>query len=118
METSNLLKFEKPVNEGTTSVIEVTFKDETGANVNPAAATYTLYNLTTNAVINGRTATAVTGSTAVRNIELTPADNAIIDNALQLEEHRLFVTYTYSAAGAKTGSVEIQVVIVNMGKVS
>lgn len=116
METDNLIRFEKPVNEETTAVISVTFKDENGDSVNPSTAKYTLYNLSTGAVINSRSLVDVPGDTAVRLIELAPADNVIVDDALQLEEHRLYVVYTYGAA--KKGSVEIQVVVVNVGQES
>jgi len=118
MEPDNLIRFAAPVNEKTTSVVSVTFKDENGAAVNPATAKYTLFNVATGAVINSRSAVDVPGSTSTRLIELTPADNVIVDTALQLEEHRLYVLYTYSAGGSKTGSVEIQVVVVNMAKES
>jgi len=116
MESDNLKRFENPANEGSTALVQITFKDELGVDANPDTATYTLYNRATGAVINSRTAVSITGSTATRTITLTPADNAIIDTTLQLEEHRIFITFTYG--GGKTGTAEIQIVVVNLAKVS
>lgn len=109
----NLIRLEKPINEKTTAVLSVTFKDENGADVTPTTATYTLYDRSTKAIINGRSATAIGGAGATRTIELAPLDNVIVNPVRQTEEHRLLVEYTYSG-GTKSGSAEIQLVVVNI----
>jgi len=109
----NLIRLEKPINEKTTAVLSVTFKNENGVDVNPDTATYTLYDRSTRQIINGRNGTTIAGSGATRTIELVPADNAIINPVRQTEEHRLLIEYTFGGSG-KAGSSEVQLVIVNL----
>ena len=113
----NLVRPNDPVNEKTSAFYELTFKDEDGANITPSTATYTLYNTATASTIGGLDNVTVPGTGAVRTIEIPPSANVIVDDSLFSEEHRIYVPYTYSG-GAKKGSVEIQVIVVNMGKES
>ncbi len=112
---SNLVRTKKIVNEGKSAFAVVTFKDENGDDIVPSTAKYTLYDYKSDGVINSRTDVDIPGSTATRTIELTDLDNVIVNDALFLEEHRLFVEFTYSG-GAKSGSVEIQFHVANMRK--
>ena len=112
---SNLVRTKKIVNEGKSAFATVVFKDENGDPITPSTAIYTLYDFKSGGVINSRTDVAVPGSGDTRTIELTKLDNVIVDDSLFLEEHRLFVEFTY-AGGTKDGSIEIQFHVANMRK--
>jgi hypothetical protein len=112
---SNLVRTKKIVNEGKSASAVLTFKDENGDEIVPSTAKYTLYDFKSDTVINDRTDVDMPGSTATRTIELTGSDNVIVNDALFLEEHRLYVEFTY-AGGAKSGSVEAQFHVANMRK--
>ena len=114
MENPNLIELEKDVNEASTALISITFKDETGTEVNPASAVYTLYDVASGTVINSRQNIDVPGDTTTRTIELTPDDNSILDDSMQLEEHRLYVSYQYGSGGSRTGNLEIRVNVINL----
>jgi hypothetical protein len=113
----NLVRPNDPINEKTSAFYVLTFKDENGDNITPSTATYTLYNTATASTIGGLENITVPGTGAVRTIEIPPSANVIVDDSLFSEEHRLYVPYTFQG-GAKKGSVEIQVIVVNMGKES
>lgn len=112
----NLVRPGVVVNEGVSAFVDITFKDEDDVDAVPSTAVYTLFDKLSGAVINSRSGVAVPGSGASRTIELTPADNAIQDETLDVEEHRLYIKYTYGGGGAKTGSVEVQIHVANMAK--
>lgn len=116
MERDNLVRPEEVVNEKSTAVVSITFKDEDGANAIPSTATYTLYDLASGGIINSVSGVSVPGTGAVRSITLDAEDNAMVDTNLATEEHRLYIIYTYGPGGAKTGSVEVQIIVVNMEK--
>lgn len=112
----NLVRTDKLINEGTTAIVICVFQDDqTPANpVVPNSAVYTLYDKSTGAIINSRNAVAVPTSGATGTIELTPADNVILDDGKSLEEHRLYVKYTYNGTGTRTGGVDIQIPVFNV----
>ena len=117
MANENLIRLETPVNEGATSFIDITFKDADDVGVVPPTGSWTLYNLADETIINSRTAVGITPSASTYTIELTPADNALVDENLLTEEHRLFFSYNYPSAGTYTANGEIQILVENMHKI-
>lgn len=110
----NLIRLNQGFNEKTTAIVIMQFLDEDSTPVVPASATWSLYDKASGATVNGRSAVPVPTSGATGTIELTPLDNQILDNGKDLEEHRLFVQYTYAGTGTRTGSVEIQIPVINI----
>ncbi len=105
----NVVKLERVFNQGTTVLVLVGFNDDQGVPVVPAAAKYTLYDRLSGSTINSRSNVPIVTSAATALIELTPADNPIVDPENATEDHRLYVEYTYNGSGTRTGSLEIQI---------
>lgn len=118
------------VAEKSTLRIMATLVDETGAAIPSAALTaltLTLYNRdsTGKEIINsvsdvdilntGRG--VVHASSGLLTVTLDPADNAIVDTAVDLEWHRALVEGSY-AAGAKAFKHEVDFKVRNLDKVS
>lgn len=119
MQETNLLRpRENLVSQNSNAFVSLTFKDEDGVVTIPVSASYTLYNYADGSVINSRSAVSIPGTGSTRTITLSPADNVINDDALKREEHRLAITFTYGAGGAKTGKDEIQIIVENLKKES
>lgn len=110
----NLVRTDKVINEGTTAIVTMVFQDDQQNSVIPNSAVYTLYDKSSGAIINARNAIAVPTSGATGTIELTPADNAILDDGKALEEHRIYVKYTYNGTGTRTGGIDIQIPVFNV----
>ena len=81
-------------NEGSSKTLSVSFFDDAKTAATPESVTYRIDCLTTNTVIRGDT--PVTPA-SVLNIALTPADNAIVDQANSRELRRVTVTATYNS---------------------
>ena len=117
MANENLIRLGTPVNEGATSFIDITFKDADDLGVVPPTGSWTLYNLADETIINSRTAVGITPSASTYTIELTPADNALVDENLLTEEHRCFFSYNYGPSGGiYTANGEVQILVENMHK--
>lgn len=109
----NVVKPEKSATVGSTAIINLSFVDDTGAPASPASATWSLYNFLDGSLINGRHDVAVVGLPApTATVELTPADNVVVDPSMALEEHRLLVIYPYGAE-PRIGKVQVQIVVEN-----
>ena len=85
------------VPEKTTAYLTVSFLDKAGAPAIPASVTYRIDCLTTNTAILADT--ALTPAASIE-ITLTPAQNAIINQANALEAKRVTVKATYGASDA------------------
>lgn len=115
------------VAERSTALLSGTLVDETGAALGASSLTtftFTLYNRSTEVVINSRTATSIlnTGPGTVDSsgnwtLTLTPADNAIIGTD-QSEWHVALLQWTYGVAGAKSGAHEVMYAVRNLAKVT
>lgn len=118
------------VAEQSTLRITATLVDETGAALPSAALaslTLTLYNRDSVAkeIINSVSAVNIlnTGrgsvhvSSGLLTVTLDPADNAIIDPAIDLEWHRALIEGTY-AGGVKAFKYEMDFKVRNLDKVS
>jgi hypothetical protein len=116
-----------PLNEKTSSEITGQLQDETGAGV-PAASltsfTLTLYDLNTGQILNSRNAQNVLNANGVTvdsngNVvwTLSPADNAIVTDALGVETHIALFQWTW-AGGLKGANVEVAIPVRNLAKVS
>lgn len=102
--------------EGATGFVTLVFTDQDGDSVVPDSATYTLFNKKTKATINDRTAISIPGLAATVDLELLPADNPIIDDKLDVEEHVLFVEWVYSTT--RLGKKEITFDVINLVKIT
>lgn len=118
------------VAEKSTLRITATLVDETGAALPSAALaslTLTLYNRDSvnKEIINSVSAVNIlnTGrgsvhvSSGLLTVTLDPADNAVIDTAIDLEWHRALIEGTY-AGGAKAFKYEMDFKVRNLEKVS
>ena len=82
------------VKERTTAYLTVTFRDKAGTAVAPAAATYSVYDMTTGTEI--RAATAISPAPSVE-ITLGATDNAIQNPGNARERRRVTVRATFGA---------------------
>jgi len=120
-----LTRKQRTVQEATTATYTATLKDDAGV-VIPSAdlttLTLTLYNEKTDAVINSRTAQDVLGvnggtvhaTSGLLTQVFAPADNPIIDTALEhgrTEVHIAQFDFTWNA-GAKAGRKMITIEVV------
>jgi len=117
MAEENLIRLNSVCNEGETFFVTLTFKDADDVGVVPPTGSWTLYNLADETIINSRTAVGITPSASTYTIELTPADNALVDENLLTEEHRCFFSYNYGPSGGiYTANGEVQILVENMHK--
>lgn len=103
-------------NEGETGFITLAFTDEDEVAVTPDSATYTLYNEETGAVINNRTAVVIGSLASSIDLELTPADNVLVNSSKIKEAHILFVQWVYNTN--KVGHEEYRFWVRNLTKVT
>lgn len=90
------------VDEGTSAYLTVTFKDKAGEQAIPDSINYRVDCLTNNKEIRGDT--EITPPAAEVEIHLTPADNAIIDQANKTEAKLVTVKASYGAEDAINAS--------------
>lgn len=121
-------QFDKMINEGNTSIYDVTLTDEAGTAI-PASAisvlTLTLSNVADGAIISSRNAQDVLNANNVTihptsgllTYTLQPADTAIQDEAEAYETHRATFQCTYNG-GAGQSNWDVDFVIRNLSKVS
>ncbi|HSW37859.1 MAG TPA: hypothetical protein VLL97_00030 [Acidobacteriota bacterium] len=83
----------KIINEKSTLVVALSFKDEDGADVVPVSAHYRLDDVASGVSIVART--ALTSLAATMDLVVTAAQNAIKNGALATERKRLTVEFTY-----------------------
>lgn len=123
----NRLTLPDIIAERTTCRLTAQFTDETAANlqkVNLTTLTMTLYALGSGAIINGNDGVnildanqGVVSAEGLLTLTLAPLDNQILDSALDLELHRILLTWTFGG-GAKTGRFELDLYVRNLMKVS
>jgi len=104
--------------EGVSSLLSVTFVDENAATIaSLTTLTMTLYEESTEDIINSRTDSDVSASLSggVLTLTLAPDDNAMITSKL-CERHIALFEYTWSA-GSKTGKYEVVFTVRNLTKV-
>lgn len=111
---------------------ECTFKEAAAGQpqLNAAAITailLTVSDVKTNTIINGRTAVSVrnvNGGTLAADgkftLQLSAADNALVDQTVADELHRLVLQVTYQKSSGGTGSLthEVRFFVVNIGHVT
>lgn len=103
------------INEKTTAIITVTFKDENAALVTPTAAYYKLDCLTTGTVIKSET--QISNPAPTKDIVVTSIENKIQDQNNTQEEKILTLRFTY-ASGTKQGTAECRYKVVNLQKLT
>jgi hypothetical protein len=89
------------VNEGTTSILILTFKDENGDPVIPLSGTYRIDDLDSGTGITGDT--GFTPSLSTYNLVIGATANRILSGAAEKELRRVTVTFQYGASGQGTG---------------
>lgn len=94
------------VNERTTLVLTLSFKDEDGVAVVPATATYRIDDVLTETAILA--ATPLTGLASSIEVEITSAQNALI-SGVALEERIVTVEFTYGAGRRGTSEYRYNV---------
>ncbi len=90
------------INEGSSAFLTITFKDQTGAGVTPTSAAYRLDNAGTQA----KDWEAFTPSSSSYIIEITGAENAILNPELAQEIMTVTVRWTYGIGSSGTESFE------------
>lgn len=112
MAVSSSFTLEQCVNEGAISLYTATIKDEDG-NVIPGTSldtlTLTLYTLEAQTIINSRDSQNILGvnggavdGLGILTMDLNELDNAIINNALDVEWREMLFKWTY-ATSTRTG---------------
>jgi len=79
----------KVINENTTLVVALSFTDEDEEAVIPNSAYYSLYDVASGTAIVERT--AFSPAAATHDLTITAAQNAILDDTLDVEKKRLTV---------------------------
>lgn len=114
----------KSINETSTGRYTATVEDETGGHPSLDALTLTLYDLATSTIINSRNNQNVlntnnvtyNSSTGLLTWDLQPADNPIINDALEREVHVVEFKGTYN--GGKVVRHKFSITVINFTKVS
>jgi hypothetical protein len=101
------------VNERSSCVLQVAFYDENEDAVIPAAGTYQIDDGAGTAIL---AATAFTPSAATHNLQITSAQNRILD-ATKPSEKRI-VTVTYQYGDGKQGTGDYTYMVKNLSKVT
>ena len=102
------------VNEKSTSIVSLTFTDNTGALVTPSAGTYQIHDAASGTEIRAETPFTPTGST--HDITITATENRILDAARNVEERIVTVSFTFGAG--KNGNGEYRYGVKNLTKIS
>lgn len=102
------------VSERSTSIVTLTFRDESGALVTPSAGTYRIDDAVSGTEIKSETVFTPAGSS--HEITITDAENRILDDARNVEERIVTVTFTYGAG--KKGMGEYRYGVKNLAKIS
>lgn len=91
------------INEGSSKKLKLDLFDEAGAAAVPATLTYRVDCLTTGTAIRASTALPLAAS---QNINLTPDDTKIVDDANRSERRRVTVIAGYGAGDEITAEYE------------
>ncbi len=102
------------VNEKTTSLITVAFRDENGGAVTPSAASYRIDDALSGAAIRPLTDLGPGGPSV--EITITDAENRILVPENSTEERLLTVFFTYGAG--KKGNAEYRYIVKNLSMVT
>lgn len=102
------------INEKTTYVVNLAFKDEDSLPVTPNSANYTLYNYTSSSTVKDLTTITITGSD--QDLEILYNYNSIINPANEQELMLLTVEFVFDVT--KRGTSEYRYLIKNLKKVS
>lgn len=102
------------VNERSTSIVAMTFRDETGALVTPSAGTYQIHDAASGTEIRAETPFTPAGST--HDITITDTENRILDASRNVEERIVTIKFTYGAG--KPGTGEYRYIVKNLTKIS
>jgi hypothetical protein len=105
------------VNEKSTCILTVSFKDEDGAAVVPSSGNYRIDVLNADGTYSQVKGDAALPSLAAEvDIEITDEENAMLDPAVNSEQRVVTVTFSYGTG--KAGSAEYFYRLKNLGKVS
>lgn len=118
------------VEERSSAQYKATLKDEAGSVIalsDLTTITATIYSedSSTKAVINSRNAQDIKNAnggtfhatSGLLTLDLSEADNQVLDSALPRERHIVQLDFTYNG-GAKTGRHRVRLVTLNLAKVS
>ena len=90
------------INEGSSAFLTITFRDQTSVGITPTTAAYRLDN----AGVQVRGWEAFTPSSSSHIIEITGAENAILNPELAQEIMTVTVRWTYGTGSSGTESFE------------
>ncbi len=102
------------VNEKSTSVVTLTFRDESGALVTPSGGTYRIDDAALGTEIKADTPFTPVDSS--HDITITSTENRILDATRNVEERIVTVSFTYGAG--KNGNSEYRYSVKNLTKIS
>lgn len=101
------------VNENTTLVIELAFRDENNVPSTPTVLSYSLYNYTASTIVKDASTITVTGST--QDLEISHSYNSILNPDNLQEMMLLTVDFTYDTT--KHGTSEYRYLVRNLKKI-
>jgi hypothetical protein len=102
------------VNEKSTSIVALTFRDEGGALVTPSGGTYRIDDAASGTEIKAETAFTPGGSS--HDITISDTENRILDATRNVEERIVTVSFTYGAG--KNGNGEYRYGVKNLAKIN
>lgn len=102
------------VNEKSTAVLTVSFKDENGIAVAPSSGTYTITDVDSGTVITASTPFTPSGTT--HDLTITPTENRILTTSNLFEKRKVTVTFTYLVT--KQGTAEYIYLVNNLGNIT
>ena len=102
------------VNERSSAIVTLTFKDEDGVNAIPSSGAYRLTDLRSNTMIRNWT-NLVAPLAAIMEVTLTPTDTRIVDSTNDYEERLITVQWKY---GTKYGTDDYTIRIRNLHSVT
>ena len=101
------------VNERSTSIVSLTFRDENGSLVTPSGGSCQIHDAASGTEIRAETPFTPVGST--HDITITDTENRILDATRNVEERIVTVSFTYGTS--KKGSGEYRYCVKNLAKI-
>jgi len=93
------------VNEGSTANLAISFYDEHKAAVAPTAAQYRIDDVASGDEITDWTDFDPSPSGATYDLKISAEENAIVNSALTVEQHRITIQYDYGSTDQGTAQI-------------
>ena len=102
-------------NERSTILVTVAWFDADDAAVTPTTAAYRVDDVRSG--VNIVASTSIGSLSTTNTIEITPAQNTVLDYRREFEQHAVTVTFTFGAGGTRAGTARYVYAVNNLPKV-